>query len=198
MTQFLQKYLMIFVLAAGLMPVALGQNLQLGGKIGMTQITGEHANDATMRTRGYAGLFANYSSRHMRLGIQLELNYRKTARIGEDIFQVPVTGVWGLDKKNMVRLHAGPYINIGRINRNPELNSSVYGLDWGLTSGVDVRLPVTKNLIFITDARVGCSLPSDHSQESVAKPTLKPNRSFSFSLSIGLAFRPRKHTVQKR
>ena len=176
------------------------QKLSLGGKFGSTIIKSEN-NISTQSSE--AGLFATYTSRKFKLGVQLEVNYLKwkenTGGINQE-FQIPILGVLDIDKRKRISLHAGPYLGIGSMVR-PNTNTLTTpnrDWSWGLKSGARFRLPVNENISLVTDARLGCEIGRNQSQsyfqEGIESKnyTLPLQRRLSFHFSIGIDFKSGK------
>ena len=185
-----------FIIGLALITPLHAQKLSFGGKMGSMVSKSEKAITTKASS---AGVFARYSARKFKLGLQVELNYRKNKPVifaETSEFQLPVLGLIALDKKDRIHLQAGPYIGIGSTMSQAN-QDKVRNLNWGLTSGVDVRLPINKNMSLITDARLGCQLNpmmTHGYQEGIATHNyaLPLRRQFSFNLSIGIAFKSGK------
>ncbi|MEZ4773982.1 MAG: hypothetical protein R3D00_12425 [Bacteroidia bacterium] len=164
------------------------QKLQVGGRIGMSQVksVGENQDSKNgSRSSGYAGIFANYLTRNFRMGIQVELNYLGMSKKTEAEFRLPVTGFVNLDRRSRVRLHAGTFIGVGQTLLDSEWPTPARGLEWGLTSGLDVRVPVNEHLILVADTRANCVLPANGMSGGIG---IKPFRRILLSVSLGIAF----------
>lgn len=185
--RFLLLITLVFVTESGL----YAQKLQIGGKIGMSQIKSVSENprsNHSYRSSGYAGLVANYLTRNFRMGIQVELNYLRMTKRTESEFQLPITGFINLDRHSRVRLHGGTFVGVGQ-TMNPEQPTLTRGFDWGLTSGLDFRVPVNEHLVLVADTRASCGFPANRMSGGIGiKPFSSLGRKISLSFSLGIAF----------
>ena len=85
-------------------------------------------------------MFADYQSRRYRLGLRLEMNYQNRTDLDGEQLTIPALGPnWGRSKRDLVRLHAGPYLGIQiqgtfavPISPKPEIK-------WGFSTGLDLE-----------------------------------------------------------
>lgn len=170
------------------------QTLQIGGKIGGSTVVPIDPSSATIQPGGTAGVFADYRAKKYRFGLRVEMNYQNRNSLASEQVNVPVLAELGLDKKGIVRLHAGPYLGVSTDDQQA-IEGNKLRIRWGFSTGLDLNIPLSRKLILISESRLSQDLSG---QETHTKSHYVPAKSLHLSLSFGLAYRIKRWKEKRR
>lgn len=164
------------------------QSLQIGGKVGGSTVVPVNPSSTIAQPGGTAGVFADYRAKKYRFGLRVEMNYQNRNRFGNEQIIVPALAEIGVDKKGIVRLHAGPYVGVSTDDQQA-IEGNKLRVKWGFSTGLDLNIPLSRKLILISESRLSQDLNGQEEGASIAKSHYVPAKSLHLSLSFGLAYR---------
>lgn len=173
------------------------QTLQIGGKIGGSTVVPVDPSNSIGQPGGTAGVFADYRAKRYRFGLRVEMNYQNRNSLSSEQVNVPVLAEVDVDKKGIVRLHAGPYLGVSTDDQQA-IEGNKLRVKWGFSTGLDLNIPLSRKLILISESRLSQDLSGQEEDIKIAKSHYVPAKSLHLSFSFGLAYRIKHWREKKR
>ncbi|WNJ17769.1 hypothetical protein [Pontibacter sp. G13] len=182
-------WLLLFGLICIGTPV-LSQELSLGARMGTTPQTVISDSGKSVLPNSHAGLSVTYTRQRSEMDVNLQVQMQKAPEEGA-IVRVPLTVGLPVDKKKRVKLRAGTF---AEFEGNPG-SKTAKKVRVGVTTGIDVNIPLTKKLVLVTETRLRQDLNGQMVQSDTSY--VAPAKNLQFSISLGLSWKLKQGKEKK-